>query len=264
MRLKIFRIIFDFSFDTTGWNPVVLLRLLLDKLIPSNVDKLIYLDGDTIVRGCLDDLWETNINNKVFGMSIEPTIDKSRYKQLSIEGFPYYNAGVLLINLKRFREINAGKTIIDYYRSNDGRLFANDQDAINASMKNEILTISCKYNYYNIFDQYPYGFLKKQMAPVKYLDKETFEEAKKNPIIIHYLGEERPWRKGNTHKYRKDYKKYLDKTYWKDTPDENGWQLYFICWKVFNTVTKPFPSLRLHIINSLIPTFISYRSKKVK
>lgn len=76
---------FDFSFDTTGWNPVVLLRLLLDKLIPDNVNKLIYLDGDTIVRGCLDDLWETNIDNKVFGMSIEPTVDKSRYKQLNIE-----------------------------------------------------------------------------------------------------------------------------------------------------------------------------------
>ena len=41
---------FDFEFDTTGWNPVILARLVLDKFIPNNVDKILYLDGDTIIR----------------------------------------------------------------------------------------------------------------------------------------------------------------------------------------------------------------------
>ena len=254
---------FDFEFDTFGWNSIVLSRLLIDKLLPSDVEKVLYLDGDTIVRGNLEKLWNINMKNKTIAMSIEPTIDKKRKKNLGLENYPYYNAGVLLINLKRWRTIGAGKIIIDYYRENDGRLFANDQDAINASMKKEILTISPKYNFYNIFYQYSYKFMCKLMKPVKYISKEMYDDAVKNPTIIHYLGEERPWREGNTHKYRDDYLNYLNKTIWKNTPMEQGWKIYFICWKIFNFVTKPFPNIRYNIINYLIPKFMKYRKKQL-
>ncbi|MBQ1496624.1 MAG: glycosyltransferase family 8 protein [Bacilli bacterium] len=258
---------FDFDFDTTGWNPIVLARLLVDKLLPSNLDKVLYLDGDTIVRTNLEELYNCNMNRKIIGMSIEPTIDKGRIKNLKMGKKPYCNAGVLLIDLKAWRNKKAGNRIINYYKNNNGRLFANDQDAINGSMKDEIKIISPKYNYYNIFDQYSYRFLSKIMRPIDYsyyVSEKKFKEARNNPSIIHYLGEERPWRKGNTHKYKSDYKKYLNMTVWKDAKDEEGWTLYFICWKIFNVVTKPFPMLRLSIINSLIPKFMNIRSKKVK
>ena len=255
---------FDFDFDTTGWNPIVLARLLIDKLLPQEVDRVLYLDGDTIVRGNLKEFWNTDLVNKTIGMSIEPTIDKNRIKVLDMEGYPYCNAGVLLINLKRWRKIKAGEIIISYYKNHNGKLFANDQDAINGSMKKEIKIVSPKYNYYNIFDQYSYSFMCKLMKPLDYISRDIYMEARKNPVIIHYLGKERPWRKGNTHKYRNDYHKYLDMTVWKDTEAEDGWQLYFICWKIFNIVTKPLPKLRYNIINSLIPKFMKYRANKLK
>ena len=170
----------------------------------------------------------------------------------------------LLVNLKKWRDFEVSKKIFDYYKKHEGNLFAADQDAINGVLKDYIMTISPKYNYYNIYDQYPYKFFCKTMKPLDYISKEMFDDAVKNPVIIHYLGEERPWRKGNTHHYRKDYKKYLSLTDWKDTPDEEGWGLYFFCWKVFNIITKPFPGLRLKIINSLIPTFMKFRKRKLK
>ena len=255
---------FDFDFDTFGWNPIVLARLLVDQLIPKNINKILYLDGDTIVRGCLEELWDTKLNDKTFAMSIEPTVDRKRKCDLGLEKYPYYNAGVILMNLERFRKINASKIIIDYYREHDGKLFANDQDAINASMKDEILTVSPKYNFYNIFYQYPYSFMKKLMDDVPYIEKDVYLDAVKNPCIIHYLGEERPWRIGNHHRYRDDYLKYLDMTPWKGMNMENGWKFYFVCWTIFNVVTKSFPNLRYHIINALIPKFMKHRSKKIK
>ncbi len=255
---------FDFEFDTNGWNPIVLSRLLIDKLIPKKVDKILYLDGDTIVRRNLDDLYDIDLGNKVLGMSIEPTIDKKRIENLNMGDYPYCNAGVLLIDMKNWKKNKAGERVIKFLADNNGRLFANDQDAINGSLKEEIMILSPKYNFYNIYNQYSYSFLKRIMKPNKYIDKEIFEDAKREPAIIHYLGEERPWRKGNTHKYRKDYKKYLNMTAWKDTKDENGWRLYFICWRIFNIITKPFPLLRYKIINSLIPTFMKIRKNKLK
>ena len=255
---------FTFDFDTGGWNSVILLRLLMGEILPKSVEKIIYMDGDTIVRGSLKELWDTNLEGKTLGMSIEPTIDKERIKTLDIDGYPYYNSGVLLVDLKRWRKINASKKIFDYYKKHDGKLFAADQDAINGALKEEILTISPKYNFYNIYNQYSYNFLKKQMKPLSYISKDIYMEAVNNPVIIHYLGEERPWRKGNTHKYKNDYIKYLSKTPWKDTPLEEGWILYFICFRIFNIVTKPFPSLRLRTINKLIPTFMKIRKKQIK
>ena len=254
---------FDFQFDTNGWNPIVLARLLLDKILPNDINRIIYLDGDTIVRGNIEDLWNIDLNNKTIGMSIEPTIDKKRIEVLNLGMHPYCNAGVLLIDLKRFRKISAGKKIIEFYKKYDGKLFANDQDAINGALKDEIFVISPKYNYYNIFYQYPYYFLKRIMKPKKYIDKSVFLEAKSNPAIIHYLGEERPWREGNTHKYKHDYEKYLSMTVWKDTPLEEGWRLYFICYRIFNIITKPFPYVRYKIINFLIPFFMKLRKRKL-
>ena len=254
---------FDFSFDTNGWNPIVLARLLLDKLLPEKISKILYLDGDTIVRGSLKELWNLDMKGSVIGASIEPTIDKNRKNSLGLSGLPYYNAGVLLVDLKRWRNEMTGKRIIDFYKKNNGRLFANDQDAINGALKGEILTISPKYNFYNIFYQYNYRFLNK-LCDFSYINKDVFIDAYYNPVIIHYLGEERPWRIGNKHKYREDYIKYLNLTPWKGKNFENGWGTYFVLWNLFNLFTKPFPMLRYNIINKLIPVFMKYRSKKIK
>ncbi len=264
IELKDLKTYFDFEFDTNGWNPIVLARLLVDKILPKNIDKVLYLDGDTICRGSLKELWEDDMDGRVIGASIEPTYSKKQKQNLNLENSHYYNAGVLLINLKKWRNEEIGKKIIDYYREHKGNLFANDQDAINGCLKAQIYTLSPKYNYYNIFDQYSYNFLKKLEKPAQYISKDIFDEARANPVIIHYLGEERPWRKYNTHKYRADYKKYLSMTDWKDTPDEEGWRLYFICWKIFNVVTKPFNRIRYTIIETLIPVFMNYRSAKLK
>lgn len=254
----------DFEFDTTGWNSIVLARLILDKFLPDSIQKVLYLDGDTICRGSLKKLWETNLENHVLAASIEPTVDKTRKENLGLKDYPYYNAGVLLINLDKWKKDNIGKQILGFYKKNNGRLFANDQDAINGALAGKIYTLLPKYNFYNIFYQYPYKFLKKLMYPVKYFEEDEFKECVKNPVIIHYLGEERPWRIGNHHKYKSDYINFLDKTPWAKMNYENGWKLYFICWDIFNFITKPFPKLRYNIINSLIPTFMKIRAKNIK
>ena len=253
---------FNFKFDVTGWPKVTLSRLLMDKLLPKNIDKILYIDGDTIVRGSIETLWNTKMDNSIIAASIEPTVSKERKERLQMLNYPYCNAGVMLINLKLWRQINATQLIFDFYKKFNGNLFACDQDAINGSLKEYVKIISPKYNYFNVFDQYPYYFLRRNVKPAKYISKKKFREARKNPVIIHYLGEERPWRLGNKHRFRKDFYNYLNQTEWHDMKFEQGWNLYFKCWNIFNLFMKPFPYLRLKIINSLIPTFLKLRSKK--
>lgn len=255
---------FDFSFDTLGWNNVILSRLLLDQLLPKTVNKIIYLDGDTVVIDSLDELWETDMQNFVIGGSIEPTVDKKRKNSLGIpENQPYINSGVLLINLEKWRNENTGKKIIEYYKAHDGKLFAADQDAINGTLHGQIYIFSPKFNFYTIHSYYPYKMLKKLTSPAAYISEEIFKDAFDSPTIIHFLGEDRPWRAGNNHPYKDKYEYYLSLTPWKDTPKDQNWKLYFFFFNTFTLLTKPFPMVRHKIISSLIPFVMKIRKKSV-
>lgn len=251
--------LFDFTIDTKGWNPVVLIRLVLDRLLPESVHRVIYMDGDTIVRGNLESMWNTDMKECAIGAAVEPTCSKDRKENLGLKSLPYYNAGIMLIDLDNWRANHTGKEILDYYRNSGGFLFANDQDAINGSQKGKIVTLSCTYNYHNTYDIYNYRIFKYCDYAVP--SKEEMKEIKKDPVIIHYLGEERPWRLGNTHRFRDDYFKYLDMTPWKGMNIEDGWKRYFFCWRIFNLVMKPFPFCRLYIINTLMPFLLKKKHK---
>ena len=52
---------FETKIDTGGWNDIVLSRLFLDRILPRDVERVIYLDGDVIVRHSLKSLWNTDL-----------------------------------------------------------------------------------------------------------------------------------------------------------------------------------------------------------
>ena len=180
-----------------------------------------------------------------------------------MEKIPYINAGVLLIDLKKWRAEQTGRRILEYYREHDGNLFANDQDAINGCLKGEICYLPPRYNFYNIYWFYSYQVLKKLMGEAWYYDEAIYRKSVEHPAIIHYLGEERPWRKGNHHKFKEEYERYHGMTEWREEKEEEGWELYYRCWGIFNFFMKPFPMLRYKIINGLIPTFMKWRKKQL-
>ncbi len=251
---------FDYQIDTEGWNPIVLARLLLDRFLPETVRRIIYLDGDTIVRRSLVKLWTTDMGDCSVGAAIEPTCSHKRKESLGLKGMPYYNAGILLIDMDNWRKNQTGEELIRYYGDNGGHLFANDQDCINGALKGRICTISPTYNYHNTYDIYRYGFYGKYMD-YPFMSREELGRIRRNPVIIHFLGEDRPWRKGNTHRFGKEYLWYLKQTPWKDTPMETGWERYFVCWRIFNALMKPFPMLRCYIINRLMLRMLKNKHK---
>ena len=254
--------------DTSSWNDIVLARLFLDKLLGNNVTKVLYLDGDTIVRGSLKELYYMDMKDAVIGAAIEPTTPAERKREIGLEKNEYYyNAGVLLIDLERWSKRDTGKRIMNFFEEHNGHLFANDQDAINGCLKNEIIPVSIEYNYCNTYNFYPYRAVRKMVGHKDFYDKEEYAKIISNPIIVHYLGEERPWRYGNRHRFGKDFFRYYKKTpYGRNRQKrydiiEYGWEKYFFVFYTFNFIVKPFPMLRWHIMNWLIPMMVKYRKK---
>lgn len=251
-----------FEFDTTGWNEIVLARLLMAEFLPNDLERVIYLDADTLVIGDIADLWNQDLGEKTLGMACEPTADRARRVDLGIGGYNYHNAGVLLVDLCKWRSRSYQDKILSYCQANAGKLFANDQDALNVVLKDDIKSLSPRFDYSNVFDYYSYKFLNKLMPG--FTTREDYDASKQQPVVVHFLGEERPWRAGNTHRFSAAYHRYLERTPWANTQNESGWGAYFFAWRVFNGVTKPFPQVRYGIINSLIPAFMKYRASKRK
>lgn len=86
-------------------------------------DKVIHLDADTIINDSLLDMWTTDLNGKWYGMVEE---SKGKYKPF---GEKYYNAGVMLINLKQLRKDNIQERMVEYL--NTVRQPWCEQDAFN-------------------------------------------------------------------------------------------------------------------------------------
>ena len=265
VHLDDIRGMFDFEVDTLGWHITVLARLFFDRILPQEVDRIIYLDGDTIVLDSLKGLWETDMGDAVIAASLAPTPRDRAIKTLGLtEKDGYFNAGVLLIDLKKWREQNTGKRIIDYYKKAEGHLYANDQDAINGALRGEIRRISPKYNYYTSYIYYPYKALKKFQAPYPFMPEEEYDDAGQHPVIIHYLGEERPWREGCRHPFQKEFDHYLSLTPWANMQKESGWTTYYKFFYLFNKLVKPFPSLRVWVIGTFAPAFMRMRKKQLR
>lgn len=259
------RSMFDFNVDTLGWHISVLARFFFDKLLPDWVEKVIYLDGDTICLRSLKEMWDIDMSNNVIAGSLAPTKRERVINELGLtKDDPYINAGVLLINLKKWRDEKTGDRIIEYYKEHNGHLSANDQDAINGSLRQEIKVIKPKFNYYTSYIYYPYKYLKKFQAPYEFIPLDWYNESREEPVIIHYLGEERPWRKGCRHPFQKEFDYYMSLTPFNDKEKDSGWELYFFCFYIFNFFAKKFPAIRVLIIDTFAPYIMKWRQNKLK
>lgn len=165
-------------------------RLCLPKYL-ADYDKCIYLDSDTVICGDLRTLYECNVDDyflagvKAFGYHTM----KDNEKYCKRNGLPaldqYINAGVLLINLKRMRKEGIDKQFTEllYKQSYDSQ----DQDIINICCYGKIKFIPLKFN---AMTTRLYG---NDELLLKVYSRTELDEARKNPIIIHYADKEKPW-----------------------------------------------------------------------
>lgn len=80
----------------TRWSYMVLLKPILCKILPSDIDTALCMDTDTIVLGDISGIWELPIEHYYFAASLEPAKCHSNYL--------YTNVGVILLNLRKLRD----------------------------------------------------------------------------------------------------------------------------------------------------------------
>ena len=115
-------------------------RLLIPNLY-TQYDKAIYLDSDIVVLGDISELYNQDVENKLVGAVPDGSVRKikefSDYVEKVVGMFDYknyFNAGVLLMNLKEMREFEFQSKFL-YLLENIKFSVAQDQDYLNRICK---------------------------------------------------------------------------------------------------------------------------------
>ena len=160
-------------------------RLVIPKIFPF-LDKLIYLDGDTIINGNIENLYDIDIKNYYIAGVIAPVfVNKKHQERLKINTENYVNAGVLLINNKLLIEDNLMPEFLKHINYNYD---CQDQDIINVVCAGKIKNIPLINNLMSKYFSNYQKFTKQGKFTV-----EEFESAMHNPFIIHYADKIKPW-----------------------------------------------------------------------
>lgn len=185
-------------------------RFLIPQLEPM-LDKALYLDSDIVVRHELKDLWNHDIANAAIG--VVPGSDNDKIQHFNRLNYDknkgYFNAGVLLMNLKYWREHHVFERLMTYVKDAGDNLKWQDQDALNYILQDEKSYLPIKYNLQE-------GMLFHRDGIE--IDRKYFEDlecAIKDPVIIHYTCALKPWWKDCRHPYKSEWWKYLYMTEWK-------------------------------------------------
>ncbi len=256
---------FPYDIDTRGFDISAMGRLFAQEALPLSVEKALYLDCDTIVCGSIAPLYETELGEKLVGMVMEPTAYASMRQAIGLtQDDPYYNSGVLLMALGQWRVQNVLKQLLEFYAASKGSLFACDQDTLNGALRGRILSLPPKYNFFTNYRYYRYGTLASICSSYRRVGERAFKEAKRSPVILHYLGDERPWIYGNHNHYRRLYESYLNMTPWKGMEKVKGKFLYMQAWWILNHVTWFWPGARLWVSRCFGMKVIDRRARKIR
>ena len=158
-------------------------------LLPESVDKAIYLDCDTIVKGSLAPLYHYDLS----GYSVGGVTDIGYYcaREQGVKGFDltgfYINAGVLLVNLPFWREKKMGDRLLNWTIANRDSIQIGDQDVINSVCQGNILKVDYRFNVQDSFPRFnPNDW--PNMA-----EGNAVKAAVVRPVVIHYTFTNKPW-----------------------------------------------------------------------
>jgi len=110
-----------------GRSKVAYFRLLIPNMLPKDIDRCLYLDGDTVIQKSLQNFYNNDFEGKALvvneDMGEAILYHKERHPVLKIPlNYKYFNSGVLMFNLEWFRNNFNTNTAFDWIKNNPDKL----------------------------------------------------------------------------------------------------------------------------------------------
>lgn len=169
-------------------------RLALGELLPE-VNRIIYLDGDTLIFKDLTEMINLRMNNNVVLGFVDDGYRKA--EPFGIKTFKYVTGGVLLMNLRKIRRENITKKFFDFISYFGGRLIQEDQTVLNIVLHGRIDFLPPQFGCWDFLDEKAakyHNSYQNNKNNIKAYDEKELINAWKNPTIVHYV-RGKPWNK---------------------------------------------------------------------
>lgn len=167
-------------------------RIFAYFLLPPDLERILYLDADTLVINPLEELYSMDFDgNYILACThIRKFLNTINRLRLGIkEERPYINSGVMLMNLKELRKRQNFREVAEFVEQRKNVLTLPDQDIITALYGDKIGLLDTMR--YNLSDRM-LAFHNAEIGN----EKKDLDWVRKNAVVIHYYGKQKPWNPG--------------------------------------------------------------------
>lgn len=186
-------------------------RLLMFKILPNDVEKCFYIDGDMIVGTDLSQLYHDMPDDRLAAVCPEVSAMQCRhtvlghcmeYPEFSLFQSdpyyaPYFNSGFFLLNVRMARDMNLFDRAIEFLARHPNPPYP-DQDTLNAILgqmhRDKIMFLPPEWN---VFCDMPFDWNFDDAWHPLELIRASFA----HPLIYHYAGPNKPWRNRKCRNY---------------------------------------------------------------
>ena len=188
-------------------------KVMIAELLPHDVNKVIWLDCDMLILTDLGGLWDLPIGDAHALAVTDSLVGKvsarfgvKRHAELGLdESTPYFNAGVLVIDPKKWRDSNIAGDAIKYLKQFRKLVFFWDQEALNVVLAGRWRSLDSRWNWSATLDR----ISGRNGGPPTEAEQDR---------IVHFNGNLKPWVVRETWVLDSVYYEVLDRTAWR------GWR----------------------------------------
>lgn len=211
-------------------------RLFISQLLPISCERILYLDCDTIVRHPLDSLYETSFDGKV-ACGVMDCLSREHRRMLGLAPDELYiNSGVMLIDLKAWRQNEVDSKIFQIIERFHGNIPYADQGLLNLALRGKIKELHPRFNCTQIYTTFQFDELMTYRKPSLRPSKQDLMEAVENPSIVHFTTlfcASRPWQQNARGPFFDDWKHYKSISPWNDSSERLDKRKGFLKWGEF-------------------------------
>ena len=205
------------------WTIETYCYFLVADLLPQDVHRALYLDGDVLCTGSLEELFSLDLKGFACAMRRNDRYMSVRHHNLL--GYPmdegYFNSGVVLINLDLWRQERISRAMFGYIAANLNKPIFYDQDVINAVLHGRVLPIGFSYNV-AIQHYYVYYWINEEKnnyyaRPTQSVPREEWpalRAAVESPRLVHFTGP-KPWLRDCPNPYAPVWRYFYAQSPWK-------------------------------------------------
>lgn len=210
-------------------------RLFVSRDLPENLDRVLYLDCDIIIKKSIKELWELDLHGKTIAALMD-AFSKYYRKNIDLEENDImFNSGVMLIDLEKWKEQRVEKKLLDFISKKKGHIQQGDQGALNAVLSHDVYCFEPRFNAVTIFFDFTYKEMLLYRKPPSFYGEQSVKRAVNDPTIIHFTTSflsKRPWMIGCEHKYVSIWMKNKEISPWKNS---KLWKDNRPQWKIIGT-----------------------------